>query len=147
MPSTSILGPGLTTAGLLLQIGSTASPPAFATIANTSEMKMPTKSEVVDVTNFGDNWRRRIPTLLDMGKITFKIYWIPTEATYANTGNGLRWVLIHQALRTWNFAYPDGLGSVDSFPAYVTAFEITASIGKVFEANIELDNSGPPTLV
>lgn len=147
MPSTSTLGSGLGTEGLLIQVGSAASPPVFTTIANTSDMKMPVMSEVVDVTNFGDNWRRRIPTLHDMGKITFKMFWEMTDPTQDNTSGGMRYLMINNLKRTFQFVYPDGLSSIDSFPGYVTKFDVTGKVGGVFEADVELVNDGAPTLV
>lgn len=147
MPITSALGPGLAVEGTLLQVGSTASPPVFTTIANCTDMSMPTISETVDVTNFGSKWRLKIATLLDMGKVTFKLFWIPTEPTQDNTGSGLRFLMLNQLPRTFQFVYPDGLNSADVVPAYVTSFKITGKTGGVFEAEMELTNYAPPTLV
>lgn len=153
MASTSAIGPGQTTSGLLLQIGNAQSPETFQTIANAFGLTLPVIADVEDVTNFGDLWHRRIPTLLDMGKIQFKIYWIMEEPTHRNSagggsvGAGLRYLLINQLLRDFKMVYPDGNSSTDAFPAYVTMFSITGAIGKVFEASIELSNSGAPSLV
>ena len=149
--STSIYGAGVGTAGLLLMVGNASSPETFEIIANASELKLPTIAEVVDATNFGDLWRRRIPTILDMGKIGFKIFWQMEDPSQNNsTPYGLRYLLLNRILRDWQVGYPNGAGgavaSTDAFPAYVTSFEITAAIGKLFEAQIELSNSGQPSL-
>ena len=147
---TSLAGAGLPTAGLVISVGNSSSPETFEPIANASEIKLPTIAEVVDVTNFGDFWRRRIPTLLDMGKINFKIFWEMEEPTHNNsTPYGLRYLLVNKLLRDWQINYPNGTypnTSTDAFPAYVTMFEVTGSIGKVFEGAIELSNSGQPQL-
>lgn len=145
--STSSLGPALQVAGLTIGVSSTDSPVSFTTIVNVAEMSLPTSAEKVDVTNVGDSWRRRIPALLDMGAITFKVYWIPTDTTLDNTSNGLRYLLINKTHRYFQFSYPDGLSSKDVVPAYVTGFSITGKVGGVFEAMLELSNSGAPTLV
>ncbi len=149
--STSLIGAAVPVSGLLLMVGNASSPESFETIANASELKMPVISEEVDVTNFGDLWRRRIPTLQDMGKITFKIFWQMEEPTHNNsTPFGIRYLLINKILRDWQIQYPNGANyapaSTDAFPAYVVSFEITAAVGKVFEANITLSNSGAPSL-
>lgn len=148
---TSALGPALQVEGVLLYIGNGASPEVFTFVANATDMKEPTINETVDVTNFGDAFRRRIATLSDMGKIGFKIFWIPTEPTHMNaiTGaiKGIRYLLVQKLAVNWKFVYPDGLDSTDEFPAYVTSFNVTGKVGGVFEAEIELSNSGPPTLV
>jgi hypothetical protein len=148
MPSTSVLGPGVSTSGLVLSVSNASSPESFVAIANATDLKLPALAETVDVTNFGDTWRRRIPTLLDMGKISFKVFWEMEDSSHNNsTPYGLRYLLLNRVVRDWLIGYPDGHGSTDSFPAYVTSFEITAAIGKVFEAQIELSNSGSPSLV
>ena len=147
---TSAQGAALPVSGLVLLVGNSSSPETFQPIANASELKLPTIAEVVDVTNFGDSWRRRIPTLLDMGKIAFKIFWQMEDPSQNNsTPYGLRYLLINKLLRDWQVIYPNTAypGATDSFPAYVTSFEITASIGKVFEASLELSYSGAPSLV
>ncbi|HET9304873.1 MAG TPA: phage tail tube protein [Candidatus Sulfotelmatobacter sp.] len=146
--STSPLGAGIATQGLQLLVGNASSPETFEIIANATDLKVPTLSEVVDVTNFGDLWRRRMPTLLDMGKITFKIFWVMEDPSHNNsTPYGLRYLLINRILRDWQISYPPGNVQTDAFPAYVTQFEVTAAVGKDFEASIELSNSGAPSLV
>lgn len=149
MPTTSALGASQVFQGTLLQIASSASPPAWTTIANVEDINLPLTSTLVDVSNSGDTFRRRVQTLLDMGKITFKIFWIMTEPTHENVAGGLRYIYINRILNTFRVAYPDGVGngSVDSFPAYVSGFSITGKVGGVFEATCELSNSGPPTLI
>lgn len=153
MPSTSPIAPAIGTRGTLLQVGNSNSPETMNTIANATDLTLPIMAEVADVTNLGDLWRRRIPTLLDMGKIAFKIYWVMEEITHRNAlnggmvGAGLRYLLINQLLRDFQCVYPDGNNSTDAFPAYTTSFSITGAVGNVYTASIELSNSGAPSLV
>jgi hypothetical protein len=147
MPSTSTLGPGVPVSGTIFSIGNGASPDSYTQIANACELKLPIINETTDVTNFGDFFRRRIATLSDMGKISFKIYWEMRDPTHDNVSGGLRYVLVNKLVRDFQVTYPDGNNSTDTFPAYVTGFMVTGAIGKVWEAEIELSNSGPPTLV
>jgi hypothetical protein len=148
---TSPMGAAVAVEGLLLQIGNGVSPDAFNTIANVTDWSMPIMVDTVDVTNVGDNWKRRIPTLHDMGKIGFKVYWVMEDVTHRNSAfnniDGLRWCLITSALRDFQCIYPDGNNSTDAFPAYTTEFGITGKVGGVFEASITLSNSGAPSLV
>jgi hypothetical protein len=146
MPSVSPLGPGTPTEGLQLLIGNAASPEVFAEVPNACDLKLPCKNETTDVTNFGDGFRRRIATLSDMGDITFKLYWMPTDTSMSNTTGGLRYIYVNKLSRDFKVIYNDGFNSEDVFPAYITGFEVTAQIGKVLEASITLSNSGPPTL-
>lgn len=150
MPSTSVFGAQLGTEGLLIQV-LTGSPAVPVTIANASDVTLPTVANTVETTNFGDAWIRRFPTLLDMGKITFKVYFIPTEPTHdnqtSNAASGLRYLMINKILSTFKLVYPDTGASTDSFPAYVTSVSITGKVGGVFEGTIELSNNGAPTLI
>ena len=146
MPSTSTLGPGVPVSGSTLWIGNGSSPDTFTQIANASEFKMPVKNETTDVTNFGDFFRRRIATLSDMGDIAFKIFWEMQDPTHDNVSGGLRYALVQKLVREYKMIYADGMNSTDIWPAYITGFEVTGSIGKVWEAQIMQSNSGPPTL-
>lgn len=143
--ATSLVGPAQKFTGFTLQRSTGGSPPAWTTTVNISDYSIPMMSEKVDVTNSGDTWRRRIPTLLDMGSVTLKVFWVPTEPTHNNEPNGFRYLLLNQTLSTWRAYYPDG--SYDIFPAYVTGFKITGSVGGVFSGDLELSNSGAPTAI
>lgn len=151
MSSTSLVAEAIAVEGLQIQFGNGASPEHFTTVANVSDLTLPLAADTADVTNVGDTWRRRIATLLDMGKIKFKIFWVMTEPTHENaiTGNvrGLRYLFKNRILANVKVLYPDGSNSEDDFPAYVTGFSISGKVGGVFEADIELSNSGEPTLV
>jgi hypothetical protein len=118
----------------------------MTTIANVTDVSVPVKTNTIDVTNVGDLWKRTVPTLHDMGKITCKVFWIMEDPTH-NSAAGLRYLMLNNIKRDFAFVYPDGNGSTDSFPAYVTGFAITAKVGGAFEASVELSNSGAPALV
>ena len=147
MPTTSSLGSATAVEGLLLQVGaSVASPGAYQTIANVSDYTQPLKADTVDVTNVGDTWHRRISTLLDMGAITFNVFWMMLETTHDAT-TGLRYFFENRILKPWKVVYPDGSSSSDTFDAYVTAFSSAAKVGDVFRASCTLSNDGAPSLV
>jgi hypothetical protein len=128
----------------------TGSPAGYVTILNASDVTLPAKANIVETTNFGDAWVRRFPTLLDMGNITFKVFFIPTEPTHDNatssTASGLRYLMLNKVLSNFKLLYPDTGASSDTFPAYVTEVSITGKVNGVFEGSITLSNSGPPTL-
>lgn len=149
MSSTSTLGAALGVLGTQLSI-LTGSPAAYVQIANATDISLPTKANTVEVTNFGDLWVRRFATLLDMGNITFKVYFIPNEPTHDNvtssTASGLRYLMINQVLTTFKLTYPNAAASVDTFPAYVTDVTVTGKVGGVWEGAVTLSNNGAPTL-
>ena len=147
MAVTSPLGPALAVEGLLIQVGNGSSPETFSTIANATDLSEPVATDVVEVTNVGDSWKRRLPTLHDMGKIGFKVYWQPEDSTH-NNGTGLRFFLINSLLRDYQFVYPGDPAAppTDAFPAYAVEFAIMGKVGGVFEATVTLANSGAPSL-
>ncbi len=153
MAATSPIASALAVAGVLLQVGNNSSPETMQTIANVTDLSLPVMSEVADVTNVSDSWRRRFPTLHDMGKISFKVFWVMEEVTHRNSvnggtvGAGLRYLLVQSLKRDFQFVYSDGNSSTDAFPAYVTSFAITGKVGGVWEASVELSNDGAPSLV
>lgn len=151
MPSTSAVAAAIAVEGFQLQFGNGASPEVFTTVCNVADFQLPLVGDTVEVTNVGDKWKRRISTLLDMGSMTFKVFWVMTEPTHENvvTGaiRGIRYLFINQILTNCKAIYFDGLSSTDTFPAYVTKFDIQGKVGGVFEASITLTNSGPPVLI
>jgi hypothetical protein len=144
IPSTSAIAAGYSVQGLQIQVGF-GSPPQYTTVCNASDYTIPFAAEVADVTNVGDQWRARVSTLLDMGKMKFKVFWVMTEPTHENQVNGivygLRYIYINRLLASWKFIYPDGNNSADTFQAYVTGFSTSGKVGGVFEAEIELTAS------
>ena len=153
MASTSPIASALAVQGVLLQVGNGSSPETMQTIANATDLNLPVIADMIDVTNVGDAWHRRFPTLNDMGKINFKVFWIPEEVTHRNSANGgsvgagLRYLMINHLKRDFQFVYNDGNNSTDAFPGYVTSFAITGKVGGVFEATVDISNDGAPSLV
>lgn len=152
MSATSPQGPAVAVEGVLFNMDNGLSPDAFQTVTNISNISLPVIAMTVDVTNVGDNWVRRFPTLHDMGKIALKLFWQMTDVTQRNEAvegvqvSGLRWNLINNALRIFQVQYNDEFNSQDVFPAYTTSFAVAGAVGKVWEAAVELSNSGAPTL-
>jgi len=159
--TTSPLGHDLAVAGLLLQVSNGASPDVPCTVFNVTDVTIPLMADTIDVTNVGDLWKIKAPTLHDMGKIGFKIFYIPKDVTHRNSPSagavaaGLLWLFLHcsdaalAGVRDWFVVFPDaagGLSTLWTFPAYVTAFSLTAKTGNAFEASIELTNSDAPSL-
>lgn len=158
MPSTSPIAASLPVAGMTISIGNAGSPEVFTVIANVTDYSQAMKQTIVMVTNVGDNYVRRQPTLLDPGTPTFKIFWIPEEATHRNSNNGggsnadgLRFLFINRLLRDFQIGYPadaNGNTETDAFKAFTTDFGITGKTGGVFEANITLGiNDQAPSFV
>ena len=151
---TSAIADHISVSGLLLCVSNVGtSPDAFFTVANVSDLTLPLAATEVLVTNVSDTWVRRIPTLLDMGKVNFKIFWVMEEPTHRNsvggggTAEGLRYLFINKLLRDWQAIYPDGNSSTDAFSGYVTGFNIAAKVGNVFDASVGIGTTGIPSMV
>lgn len=153
-PGQSAIASHVQVSGLLLNVGSSdTGTVTYTPICNVTDVTVPITATEVLVTNVSDTWVRRVPTLLDMGKITFKVFWVMTEPTHANQAGppeGLRYLLINRVRRLWQITYPDKppatTNSLDTFPGYVTSFQITGKVGGVFEATCGIGTDGTPTL-
>ena len=157
MPSTSQIAASLPFQGTTISFGNAASPEAMSVVANVEDWNQSGKSTVVMVTNAGDTFARRQPTVIDPGAPTFKIFWIPLEPSHRNSNNGggtvadgLRYIWINKLLRDVQINYPpdpNGDIATDAFKAFVTDFQITGKVGGVFEAEVEFTaNDGNPML-
>lgn len=155
MPAgTSAIADHISVSGLLLNVSNSgSSPDSFFTVANISNLSLPLQATEVMVTNVSDTWVRRVPTLLDMGKVALTIFWVMEEPTHRNsaggggTSTGMRYLFAQKLLRDWQAIYPDGNNSTDAFQAYVTSFNISGKVGGVFEAAVSLGTTGTPQLV
>ncbi len=143
--STSSIAASLPVAGMLLSIGTAGSPDTLNVIANVTDYGQAMKSTVVMVENVGDQFVRRQPTITDPGAPTFKVFYIPDEASHRNSPDsgtvtaGLRYLMIKRLLRQWVLNYPadpNGNAPADSFLSFVTDFGITAKVAGVFEASV-----------
>ena len=148
--STSAVAAAIAVEGVVLQVGA-GSPVVFTSICNVQDWAEPNKADTVDVTNVGDQFKRRISTLLDIGVCKAKIFWVMTEPTHADliTGavDGIRYLMLNRILAPWQIVYPMPTQPVDRFQAYVTGFDAMGKVGGVFEATIELSpNDGAPLL-
>lgn len=149
--STSGIAAAIAVEGLVLQLGS-GSPVSYYSICNIQDWNEPNKADVVEVTNVGDKYKRRISTLLDIGVCKAKLFWVMTEPTHqdaiAGAVSGLRYLWTNQVLAPFQVVYPNSVQSVDRFMAYITSFSITGKVGGVFEVEVEFTpNDGAPLLV
>lgn len=145
--TTSLLGASLPITGLTLQVGTAASPETMFDIANVQDYNRAQKSTVVMVTNVGDQFVRRQPTIVDPGAPTFKVFYIPEEQTHRNSVNGgnvppgLIYLQINRLLRDWQANFPADLNGntpAEAYTAFVTDFGITGKVAGVFEAQCSL---------
>jgi hypothetical protein len=151
--NTSPLGAALQVRGLLIKVGTGGSPETENTVYNATDAKLTMKSKVVDITNFGDNFQRQIPTLAMFGPMTFTVFYIPEDASHRNSAGGgsvspgLKYLWINEVLADWQILYPGNAGSTDAAAGYVTNFSVDAKTADVFRASVEVTfNDGNPSL-
>lgn len=145
MASTSPIAASLPVTGFTLSIGTAGSPDTLNVVANAQGYNQAMKSTVVMVTNVGDQFVRRQPTIVDPGEPTFSIFWIPLEVSHRNSADngtvtaGLRYLMIQRLLRQWVAHFPpdpNGNAPSDSYLAFTTSFAIVGKVAGVFEAAI-----------
>ena len=145
--TTSALGASLPITGFTLQVNTSNSPSTPFDIANVQDYNRAQKSTVVMVTNVGDQFVRRQPTIVDPGAPTFKVFYIPMEQTHHNGVNGgtvppgLIYLQINRLLREWVANYPADLNGntpSEAYAAFVTDFGLTGKVAGVFEAQCSL---------
>ncbi len=132
----------------LLQIGDQASPETWRTVANCNDFQpIAPSATVVDVTSHstGTPWRQKIITLLDAGKVTAKIFYVPTEGTHDDT-TGLLALLTNRALTHFRIVFPDSPATKFTFFGYVSAFTINSPVAGVEEGSLTIEITGQPTL-
>lgn len=150
--STSPLGAAIAVEGVVIQSGNGASPEVFTTIANVSDITLPLSAKTVDVTNVSNLWMAEIPTLLQYGKMSIKIFWVMEETTHRNSASstvrGLRYLMFNRILTDFQIIYADGSNSTDAFSAYVTSVSNAAKVAGVWESTVELSgNDQTPSFV
>lgn len=151
---TSAIADHISVSGLVLYVSNTgSSPDSMQPVCNVQDVAIPLAATEILVTNVSDTWVRRVPTLLDMGKVTLNIWWVMEEPSHRNSAGGggvatgLRYLFINKLLRDWNAVYPDGNSSTDAFSAYVTGFNISGKVGDAFRAAVSLGTTGTPQMV
>ena len=148
MPSsTSPIAASLPVTGLNIFVNTAASANAPSIIYNVQDFARAQKSTVVMVTNVGNRFAKRQPTLIDPGVPTFKVFYIPDDASMRNSPDtgaqaaGLIYLQLNLLLREFAAKYPaDANGNVEeeAYFAFVTDFGITGKTAGVFEAAVTL---------
>ena len=97
---------------------------------------------IVDVTSHstGNPWRERIPTLLDIGDLNCKIFFVPGDASQ----NVLLGVFTSRALRSYTITWPNVGAPVWEFQAYITKFSTKEPVAGVIEADVTFSGTGMP---
>ena len=133
----------------LLQVGSGGSPETFTTISNVDNIKITSKTKVIDVTSHstGIPWTQQFPTIRSAGDLSHDIFWVPEDPTHSSTTNGLRYLWENATLKDWQLIYPDGNNSTDAFQGYVTMMSPSSKVGDVLRQSVTISATSKPQLV
>jgi predicted secreted protein len=86
-------------------------------------------------------WQEWVLGKLSAGKVTFKINWLPTDATHSY-GAGLLNDIVDGTLQDFDIVYTDTGTTTATFTAYVTGFKIAAPVEGMLTADVELTVTG-----
>lgn len=134
--------------GTYLKIGDGASSETFTTIAEVKDIKGPgLKVNTEDVTSHSSTggWKEIIGTILEGGKISFAINWLPGHATQSYSA-GLLKDMIAKQLRNFQLVVPAASTLTWTFAAIVTEFTPDLKVKGGQAADVSLEISGAPTL-
>jgi hypothetical protein len=133
----------------LLQVGNGMSPETFQTISNVDNIKITSKTKVIDVTSHstGIPWTQQFPTIRSAGDLSHDLFWVPEDPTQSSTTGGLRNLWENAFLKDWQLIYPDGNNSTDAYQGYVTQMSPSAKVGDVLRQAVMISMTGKPSLV
>ena len=132
----------------LLKRGDGGNPETFTAIAEVNSISGPSFAlDTTEVTHMESPgaWKEFIPTLLDAGELSFEINFIPTDSTHSYAA-GLLSDMVNRTLRNFQLVFPDTGNTTWTFSAYVTGFDLDASVDGKLGASVTLRITGQPTL-
>ena len=131
--------------GTLLKIGDGGGSEVFTTIGEVLDIKGPSFAlGTEEVTaHDGSGWREYVPTLKEIGEITFDINF--NAAATQGFSAGLYNDAVNKTKRNFQIVLPTTSAKTGSFAAYVTGFEIDAPVEGALRASITLMGTGAIT--
>lgn len=149
----------------LLKFGDQGSPESFNTVANVGDLNeiLSMTSDTADVTSHstGVPWSQIIPTILNGGKVTFPLFFIPSSGApsggvigHNNTAGILKYFTQRGASSTQSgtpinmkVVFPDAAATTYTFTGFITAFKVKSPVKSVLTADMEISVTSAPTLV
>ena len=129
--------------GTLLQLGNSASPIVYTTIAEVKTFTGPGgTATVIDVTDLSSTSKEKRMGLADEGQLSFTINYIPNNTNHAQ----LRSLRAARTLSNFKIVWNDGSpASTWTFTGYVLGFAVSGAVDAVIEANVTIEISGSIT--
>lgn len=121
--------------GMLIQLGSGASPQVWSTITEVTEIGGPGgQAAQIDVTDLSSTAKEFRMGLQDEGQITLSMAWIPTDTQH----DALRTARAGQTLTAFRILFTDSPNTEWMFNAFVLGIEISNSVDEVTRASVTL---------
>ena len=140
---------GISAFGTLLQLSDGASPPAYTTVAQLTNITGPTmESEQLDVSSHDSTggYREFVPGISNPGTVSIEGNFDPAGATHMNASGGLLYIFEQKTVNDWKIVWPDTGSTEWTFSASIVSFETQAPFDGALTFSAELLISGQPTL-
>lgn len=129
------------------QVESDSSPGTYVTVSGVKDINGPSISATVeDITTHSqdDPWKRKKPTLLDGGTITFDLVFNPTDQTQDHNA-GVLGYFENRTEKNIRLQFPDGALTRWLAKGYFVKFGIKAAVAGVLLASVDFEVDGKPT--
>lgn len=138
----------ITGLGISLKIGDGAGTEAFTAVVGVKSLGWSgIKSEVLEVSDLSDDWRRFIAGIKDGGEISVGVNFRPTEVTQGNQAGGVLKDLVDGTVRNFQMVFSDTGGTDWAFSGIVQSFDLEGiDIDGIVEGSFSIKVSGQPTL-
>lgn len=132
-------------AGSILQLGDAATPEVFTAIAELVDVVPPVETrDSTQVTHHGSPNKRHeyIPGMADGGTVTFKVNWLPSNATHNKT-TGLRKTFEEHVNRNWKLILPDSILTI-TFTGHITNWNPQTPLPSQGSLDVSIKITGMP---
>lgn len=131
--------------GTLLKAGDGGGSEVFTTVGEVMDISGPSIAVATEEVTSHDSagWREFVPTLKEIGEITFTINF--NAGATQGFAAGLYLDMINKTKRNFQLVIPTTSAKTGSFAAYVTAFPLDLPVEGVIRADITLQGTGAIT--
>jgi predicted secreted protein len=134
--------------GTLLAYGDGATPDAFTTMAEVTNLGGPGFSaDSIDATHMAspNGWREFIAGLLDGGEVSADCNYLPGDSSHG-PASGALYIFKSRLTRNWRITFPTSPAVLWILPAIVTGFELDIPVDDKMGLSLTLKVAGEPTL-
>lgn len=133
--------------GTLFQMGDGGDPETFTTVSEVIDITGPAPERAtLDVTNQSSGQiKEYIGALIDAGKVSFDVNYIPTDATQ-DASTGLLSLVLSGVRTNFKVIFPDAATTTWSFGGLVLGFAPSMGVDAILRTKIDIQVTGALTL-